>query len=145
SSGFGLSVKLITPDGNVHHLAESSHPPDTLALPASPPGVARFLLTLHIGDAKVGNRHDRSFSLDLTVLAHNPYIAAPPVRGADLVGRDADLARLHDKLRHGSIQLTGERRIGKTSLLHHLADHPGAFAPIWLDAQDLPEPAALRT
>jgi hypothetical protein len=176
TTGFLFTASLLTPDGAVHPLAAGTSPPSTLTLPPSPPGAATLLLTLRIGeraagnhemrtivdldttvdlditdvlDATVdlgGNHHERTFTLPLTILSHNPYIAGPPVRGADHIGRDADLARLHDKLRHGSIQLAGERRIGKTSLLHHLADAPPAgHVPIWLDAQELSDPASLRT
>jgi WD40 repeat protein len=134
---FRLTLYILQSDDTIHPLEASA---TALHLPALPSGVHKLLLTLHLG-----TRHERSFSFPLIVLAHNPYIAGPPVRGSDLVGRTSDLARLHDKLRHGSIQLTGERRIGKTSLLHHLADHPGSHIPIWLDAQDLHEPAAFRT
>ena len=85
----------------------------------------------------LGERHRRYFSFPLTVLATNPYIAGPPVRGADLVGRGLDLLRIRTLLAHGSIRLAGERRIGKTSILHHLLDHAGAgFAPIWLNAEE---------
>jgi WD40 repeat protein len=140
--GFNWHVDIMSPAGAFQPVqAQLGH---TLSLPELAPGGHKLVLSLQIGDRAVGNHHERRYTLPLTVLAHNPYIAGPPVRGADLIGRDADLARIRDKLRHGSIQLTGERRIGKTSILHHLADHPGAYAPVWLDAQELSDPSALR-
>jgi hypothetical protein len=73
----------------------------------------------------------------------NPYIAGNPVGGGPaFVGRDdvmrAVLRVLKDPQHHG-IVLYGQRRIGKTSILHHLAEwlptQSGARA-IYFDLQD---------
>lgn len=136
--GFRLTLKAILPADPVDIPIDPRRP--TVDLPALPPGTHQLLLTLHLGD-----RHERSFAFPLTVLAQNPYIAGPPVRGADLLGREADLARIRARLKNGSIRLAGERRIGKTSILHHFLDDPGpGFVPIWLDAQTLDAPASFR-
>ena len=55
-------------------------------------------------------------------------------------------------LGHKSVMITGERRIGKTSLLHHLkkalaaeevGDH--RFFPVFVDLEGVPEPEIFRT
>src|SRR5262245_54500796 len=51
----------------------------------------------------------------------NPYIAGTPVFDKQLFfGREAIASQALERLASGSVQLTGERRIGKTSFLHHL-------------------------
>jgi len=51
----------------------------------------------------------------------NPYIAGAPVLEDDMFfGRHKLLARIMNVLHHNSLMITGERRIGKTTLLHHL-------------------------
>jgi hypothetical protein len=51
----------------------------------------------------------------------NPYIVGTPVFDRHLFfGRDALARRALELLGSHSVQLTGERRIGKTSFLHHL-------------------------
>lgn len=51
----------------------------------------------------------------------NPYKAGPPVKGDDFYGRADLLTQLyHDLGRSNVILLQGQRRIGKTSLLHQL-------------------------
>ena len=73
----------------------------------------------------------------------NPYIAGNPVgNSAAFVGRDdvlrAVLGVLRDPQHHG-IVLYGQRRIGKTSILHHLAEwlpKNGGPRAIYFDLQD---------
>ena len=51
----------------------------------------------------------------------NPYIAGAPVLEDDMFfGRHKLLSRIMNVLHHNSLMITGERRIGKTTLLHHL-------------------------
>jgi tetratricopeptide (TPR) repeat protein len=51
----------------------------------------------------------------------NPYIAGAPVLEDDMFfGRTKLLTRILNVLHHNSLMITGERRIGKTTLLHHL-------------------------
>jgi Tol biopolymer transport system component len=71
----------------------------------------------------------------------NPYIAGPPLTGeAGFFGR-ADIFRfVHDTLTHDQkvIVLFGQRRIGKTSLLHQLQrpmHTPPGFHPVYFDLQ----------
>ena len=77
----------------------------------------------------------------------NPYIAGAPVRDLDMFfGRQKLLARIMNVLHHNSLMITGERRIGKTTFLHHLK---GAleldegteykFFPVSTDLQGVPE------
>jgi hypothetical protein len=77
----------------------------------------------------------------------NPYIAGAPVLDEDLFfGRDALVDRILDTIHNNSLLLHGERRIGKTSLLHHvkrrlegLDDPEYAFFPVYVDLQGTPE------
>ncbi len=61
----------------------------------------------------------------------NPYVAGAPVLSDDLfLGRDPLLDRILQTIHNNSLLLYGERRIGKTSIQHHLkktsGDHPGS-------------------
>jgi AAA+ ATPase superfamily predicted ATPase len=77
----------------------------------------------------------------------NPYIAGAPVLADDMFfGRQKLLARILNVLHHNSLMITGERRIGKTTLLHHLkkaleqdqaTDYQ--FFPVSTDLQGVPE------
>jgi hypothetical protein len=51
----------------------------------------------------------------------NPYIAGAPVLDDDMFyGREKLTARMLSTLHRNSLMITGERRIGKTTFLHHL-------------------------
>ena len=77
----------------------------------------------------------------------NPYIAGAPVLEDDMFfGRHKLLARIMNVLHHNSLMITGERRIGKTTLLHHLRkalEHDTGtdyqFFPVSTDLQGVPE------
>ncbi len=77
----------------------------------------------------------------------NPYIAGAPVLEDDMFfGRQKLLARILSVLHHNSLMITGERRIGKTTLLHHLRKalerDEGTeyqFFPVSTDLQGVPE------
>ncbi len=77
----------------------------------------------------------------------NPYIAGAPVLEDDMFfGRQKLLARILNVLHHNSLMITGERRIGKTTLLHHLGkaleQDEGTeyqFVPVSTDLQGVPE------
>jgi len=77
----------------------------------------------------------------------NPYIAGAPVLDDDMFyGREKLTARMLSTLHRNSLMITGERRIGKTTFLHHLkrvlaADQDGewAFFPVFVDLQGVPE------
>jgi tetratricopeptide (TPR) repeat protein len=79
----------------------------------------------------------------------NPYIAGAPVLDEDMFyGRDKLTARMLSTLHRNSLMITGERRIGKTTFLHHLAkvlsdDDAGdwQFFPVYVDLQGVPEGA----
>ena len=54
----------------------------------------------------------------------NPFVYGPPVVPSQFVGRQSEIKKIFDQLHNpalGSVALSGERRIGKTSLLHYLA------------------------
>jgi tetratricopeptide (TPR) repeat protein len=73
----------------------------------------------------------------------NPYVAGAPVLHDDLfIGREALLSRVLQTIHNNSILLYGERRIGKTSLQHHImkrlqsVDDPDyVFYPVFIDLQ----------
>jgi len=77
----------------------------------------------------------------------NPYIAGAPVLDDDMFyGRAKLTARMLSTLHRNSLMITGERRIGKTTFLHHLkrvleADEGGewSFFPVFIDLQGVPE------
>jgi hypothetical protein len=83
----------------------------------------------------------------------NPYIAGAPVMNDELFfGRRKLLARILNVLHHNSLLITGERRIGKTTLLYHLRralsedDQTGyRFFPVQTDLQGVPEEAFFHT
>jgi hypothetical protein len=73
----------------------------------------------------------------------NPYVAGAPVLDAGLfVGRESSIARILETIHHNSVLIYGERRIGKTSLLHHLKrrlqaleDPEYEFFPVFVDLE----------
>jgi len=77
----------------------------------------------------------------------NPYIAGAPVLDEDMFyGREKLTARMLSTLHRNSLMITGERRIGKTTFLHHLSkvlasDEAGEwqFYPVFVDLQGVPE------
>ena len=77
----------------------------------------------------------------------NPYVAGAPVLDDDLfVGREALLSRILQTIHNNSILLYGERRIGKTTLQHHLRrrlqkmqDPEYDFYPVLIDLQGTPQ------
>jgi tetratricopeptide (TPR) repeat protein len=79
----------------------------------------------------------------------NPYIAGAPVLDdAMFYGREKLTARMLSTLHRNSLMITGERRIGKTTFLHHLkrvlaADEGSEwqFFPVFVDLQGVPEQA----
>jgi tetratricopeptide (TPR) repeat protein len=77
----------------------------------------------------------------------NPYIAGAPVLDKDLFfGRDQLVEQILQTIHNNSLLLHGERRIGKTSLQHHLKkrlqrleDPQYDFYPVFIDLQGTPE------
>jgi hypothetical protein len=77
----------------------------------------------------------------------NPYIAGAPVLDEQMFyGREKLTARMLSTLHRNSLMITGERRIGKTTFLHHLKgvlerDEGGdwKFFPVFVDLQGVPE------
>ncbi|HRK82399.1 MAG TPA: TIR domain-containing protein [Saprospiraceae bacterium] len=70
----------------------------------------------------------------------NPYIVGPWVSGTNFYGREAIIEDLLDE-NHKCIYLIGNRRIGKTSLLHKIEEEVQKISeiPIFLDLQLTPE------
>ena len=77
----------------------------------------------------------------------NPYIAGAPILNDDMFyGRRKLLARIMNVLHHNSLMITGERRIGKTTLLYQLKKALEAddtteyrFFPVFIDLQGVDE------
>jgi tetratricopeptide (TPR) repeat protein len=73
----------------------------------------------------------------------NPYVAGAPVLDDDLfVGRESLISRILETIHNNSVLVYGERRIGKTSLLHHLKrrlealqDPAYKFFPVFIDLE----------
>ena len=83
----------------------------------------------------------------------NPFVAGPPVLDPELfVGRRDLVDRVLATVPNNSLLLLGERRIGKTSMLHQLGlqlptlDHPRfCFVPVPIDLQGVGEEAFFAT
>lgn len=77
----------------------------------------------------------------------NPYIAGRPILDEELFyGREPLVQRILQTVHNNSLLLHGERRIGKTSLLHQvqrrleaLDDPEYVFHPVYIDLQGTPE------
>lgn len=77
----------------------------------------------------------------------NPYVAGGPIFDEHLFyGREPLIRRILQTVHNNSLLLHGERRIGKTSLLHQVQrrlealDDPGfEFHPVYVDLQGTPE------
>lgn len=69
-----------------------------------------------------------------------PFVAGPPIMNpAQFFGRTRPLKRITRWLRHQPlthVALVGERRSGKTSLLHHLRHRIDGIRWVWVDFQD---------
>jgi CheY-like chemotaxis protein len=75
----------------------------------------------------------------------NPYKAGGPVEVKMFFGRDEALAAVLDTIHNNHIAIYGERRIGKTSLLHQLDNRLRAledpqyfFIPVFVNLQGMP-------
>jgi tetratricopeptide (TPR) repeat protein len=83
----------------------------------------------------------------------NPYLAGGPVFDEALFfGREPLIQRILQTIHNNSLLLHGERRIGKTSLLHQLRrrlqalDDPAyEFFPVYVDLQGTPEESFFAT
>jgi hypothetical protein len=63
---------------------------------------------------------------------------------AEVVGRDALIADLWDKLERHSVMMTAERRMGKTSVLRKmLAQQPPGVTAFYWDLENIRSPEAL--
>ena|GEM_PF-3439590 len=77
----------------------------------------------------------------------NPYTAGEPVLNPDLFfGRQGEMERIHRLLYNNSMMITGERRIGKTSLLKQMetwlsekSANDMRFFPVYIDLQGVQE------
>jgi tetratricopeptide (TPR) repeat protein len=91
--------------------------------------------------------HRRKKSRDRRERRFNPYIAGGPIFDEELFyGREPLIRRILQTVHNNSLLLHGERRIGKTSLLHQvqkrleaLDDPEYEFHPVYIDLQGTPE------
>jgi hypothetical protein len=100
-------------------------------------------LMIASGMGAVGvSRHRHS---ELFKRKFNPYVAGAPVLQDDLfIGREQLLKSILQTIHNNSIMLFGERRIGKTSVQHHLkkrleqlTDPDYAFFAVYVDLQGI--------
>ncbi|MEM7584340.1 MAG: ATP-binding protein [Acidobacteriota bacterium] len=97
------------------------------------------------GSGALWRRHRRRQRL--LTRRFNPYIAGAPILDEDLFfGRQGLIDRILQTVHNNSLLLHGERRIGKTTLQHHLKrrlqqlDDPDyAFFPVYIDLQGTPQ------
>jgi hypothetical protein len=90
---------------------------------------------------------NRRRSIEAVNRSYNPYISGEPVRRDDMFfGRRELVQRMAETLHNNSIMLHGERRIGKTTLLHQVGavlrevDDPEYwFVPVYVDLEGTPE------
>lgn len=83
----------------------------------------------------------------------NPYIAGAPVLSNEMFfGRKKLMSRVLNMIHANSLMITGDRRIGKTSFMHHLkmalAEDDGTefkFFPVAVDLQGVPENTFFHT
>ncbi len=83
----------------------------------------------------------------------NPYISGEPIRRADMFfGREDLLRRILQILHSNSIMIHGERRIGKTTMLHQIAnqlqeihDPEYRYIPIYIDLEGTPQEIFFHT
>ncbi|MEO8358849.1 MAG: hypothetical protein ABI672_02370 [Vicinamibacteria bacterium] len=83
----------------------------------------------------------------------NPYIAGAPVLSNQMFfGRKKLMSRVLNMIHANSLMITGDRRIGKTSFMHHLkmalAEDDGTefkFFPVSVDLQGVPEKTFFHT
>ncbi|UCF69305.1 MAG: AAA family ATPase [Acidobacteriota bacterium] len=103
------------------------------------------LLLITVAGAAYGRRAYRRRLL--RTRRFNPYVAGAPVLDEDLFfGREHLIDRILQTVHNNSLLLFGERRIGKTSLLHHikrrldaLEDPDYEFYSVYIDLQGTPQ------
>ncbi len=66
---------------------------------------------------------------------------AQQIHPKNVVGRDALIARIWDKLESGSIRFTAERRIGKTTVMKKMLAEPrSGHTPVFIDLEGVSRP-----
>ena len=84
---------------------------------------------------------------------YNPYIAGAPIRNEEMFfGREKLVKRILNIIHNNSLMVHGQRRIGKTSLQHHLKhrletlqDSEFHFIPVMIDLQGTSEERLFKT
>lgn len=90
----------------------------TLELQLDVPGAGEGVLTV-TSLSVLGSEHPETFGVSFEL--ENPFIVGSFIDNPrDFYGRSRDLAEILSQLEQGNVALMGERRIGKTSVLHHL-------------------------
>jgi tetratricopeptide (TPR) repeat protein/AAA+ ATPase superfamily predicted ATPase len=111
------------------------------------PAVVAALVVLPVGVLLVLLVRRRQRRQRMLRRRYNPFIAGAPVLDDRLFyGREKLIERILETIHNNSLLLHGERRIGKTSLQHHirrrlqaLDDPEFDFYPVYVDLQGTPE------
>ena len=67
-----------------------------------------------------------------------------PVSGADFFGRDKEVSSFWRQIEQSNVLMVSPRRVGKTSLMHHIRDNPAAgWATVFVDVEGKASAAAV--
>ncbi len=126
--------------------------------PIPPAGLGFLLLitamaVVGLGYGSITYYNARSRPRQAVARKFNPYISGEPIRRADMFfGREDILRRILQILHSNSVMIHGERRIGKTTMLHQIAnqlielnDPEYRFIPIYMDLEGTPQEAFFHT
>lgn len=154
-----LDFNYSPPDTLVIHVSRPS-PEITVPLlgPVSPVGlsflvIVTLMAVVGLGYGSVTYYNARSRPRQAIARRFNPYISGEPIRRPDMFfGRRELLRRILQVLHSNSVMIHGERRIGKTTMLHQIAnqlahqnDPEYRFIPIYMDLEGTPQRVFFHT
>lgn len=169
----GLPAGTYTFEVAARDLDFNYSPVDTLTIKILPPGsiisvpilgpvpvvgfgilaALTLLAVVGIGYGTVTYYNTRSRPRQALQRKYNPYISGEPIRRPDMFfGREELLRRILQILHSNSIMIHGERRIGKTTMLHQIAhqlrnydDPEYHYVPIYMDLEGTPQEIFFHT